>query len=182
MEKLKKHNVSVPLEFADKMRSITDSEERNNLIRAMNLAGWTQSSIARATGISRERVRQICSMTGLITSKESIEMPEPPTHAVKPKRQFVEPDAEVLARMLELQPKVQQVRSHATRFRTEAEEYTSLLADQHFNKGVPLYRMAKRLGVTHSALRFRLARYGYLESFTGTSKVYQPIKPENRAI
>jgi transcriptional regulator with GAF, ATPase, and Fis domain len=107
-------------------------------------------------------------------------VPVPPQHEVKAKREFIEPDPESLARLLELQPMAKQVRSHATRFRAEAEEYTALIAKLHEEDGVTLYRLAKRLGVTHSALRFRLARYGYKLSDSGVSKVYQPINPKNR--
>jgi hypothetical protein len=110
-------------------------------------------------------------------------IPELPVKEVKAKREFVEPSAETLARLLELQPLAQQVRSSSMRYRNEAEEYTKLLYHAYAVEGVSIYRLGLRLGVTHSALRFRLARYGYMpnESASGrTSKVYQPVK--NRVI
>jgi hypothetical protein len=101
---------------------------------------------------------------------------------VKPPREFVEPDPAKLARLLELKPFAQQVRSNGGKYRAEAEEYTALIAEVHLVDGVTLYRLAKRLGVTHGALRFRLARYGAkLPQNGGTSKVYNPILAENRA-
>jgi Zn-dependent peptidase ImmA (M78 family) len=76
----------------------------------------------------------------------------------------------------------QQVRSNALRFRAEAEEYTNLLWKVVSEEGVTLYRLAKSLGVTHSALRFRLIRYGYIKPSSDVkSKVYQPIAEKNRA-
>jgi hypothetical protein len=72
------------------------------------------------------------------------------------------------------------VRSNGKKYREEAEEYTKLLNHAHTVEGVTLYRLAKRLGVTHGALRFRLVRYGYKKPVTATSKVYTPILKENR--
>jgi hypothetical protein len=93
---------------------------------------------------------------------------------------YIEPSPETLKRLLELQPYAQQVRSSGKKYRAEAEEYTSLLNHAHTVEGVTLYRLAKRLGVTHGALRFRLVRYGYKKTVTATSKVYNPIIKENR--
>ena len=180
MSKVKKANQSLPRRTVDLINSLTNSAERDNLIRSLNNAGWTQSSIARSIDLTRERVRQICAMPSDDVARTEFDVPLPPVYEAKPKREFVEPDPESLARLLELQPMAKQVRSHATRFRAEAEEYTALIAKVHEVDGVTLYRLAKRLGVTHSALRFRLARYGYKVSENGASKVYQPIRPENR--
>jgi hypothetical protein len=72
------------------------------------------------------------------------------------------------------------VRSNGTKYRKEAEEYTRLLNQAHVEEGVTLYRLAKRLGVTHGALRFRLVRYGYKTPVNATSKVYTPILEKNR--
>ncbi len=180
MSKIKKANQSLPPSTVALFNQITDSTDRDNLIRALNDAGWTQSSIARSIDLTRERVRQICAMPVDPSGQTEFQIPQPPVHETKPKREFIEPDADSLARLIELQPLVKQVRSHATRFRAEAEEYTALIAKLHETDGVPLYRLALRLGVTHSALRFRLARYGYKLSDKGVSKVYKPINPKNR--
>jgi transcriptional regulator with GAF, ATPase, and Fis domain len=180
MDKIKKANQSLPTDVVKLFNTISNSTERDNLIRKLYDAGWTQSSVARSIDLTRERVRQICEMPMDELSTTEFAIPKPPVHATKPKREFIEPDPDALARLLELQPMAKQVRSHATRFRAEAEEYTALIAKLHEEDGVTLYRLAKRLGVTHSALRFRLARYGYKLSENGTSKVYQPIKAENR--
>ena len=180
MDKIKKANQSLPTNVVRLFSSLPDSSDRDNLIRSLNQVGWTQSSIARSVDLTRERVRQICVMPMEPMATTDFVVPVPPQHEVKPKREFIEPDPESLARLLELQPMAKQVRSHATRFRAEAEEYTALIAKLHEVDGVTLYRLAKRLGVTHSALRFRLARYGYKLSDSGVSKVYQPINPKNR--
>jgi hypothetical protein len=65
--------------------------------------------------------------------------------------------------------------------RAVGEEYTALLWHAHSVEGVTLYRLAKRLGITHGAVRFRLVRYGYLAT-KGKSTAYKTIKPQNRAV
>ena len=95
---------------------------------------------------------------------------------------YIEPSPENLARLLELKPLAQKVRYDHTTYRKEAEEYSALIWHVHSVEGVTLYRLAKRLGVTHGALRFRLARYGYKLPKTAKSPCYTPIKQENRAV
>lgn len=165
----------------------TDTEERNQLMKALRVAGWTLQSIGAAAEVSRERVRQVVEDTELEPYYESATMPQPPLKAAKAKPQYVEPQPETLAELLRLKPLAEQVRANSPEFRDEAEAYTKLLWHAHKpiaegGEGVTIYRLAKRLGVTHGAVRFRFVRYGYLKAKTGESKVYRPIKQENRAI
>lgn len=156
-------------------------EIRNAYTRALRNAHWTLQSISEAAGLTRERVRQIVSEASENEPDVSaLPIPEPPRLPQSEPREYIEPDPQKLARLLELKPLAQKVRSNSTAYREEAEEYTRLIAEVHLEDGVTLYRLAKRLGVTHGALRFRLARYGYKEPKTGASKVYTPIKKENR--
>jgi hypothetical protein len=111
-----------------------------------------------------------------------IEIPAPPSKAEREKRTYVEPTPQTLKRLLELQTYAQQVRSNGKKYRAEAEEYTALLNHARVVEGVTIYRLAKRLGITHGAVRFRLARYGYIQPKSGSSKVYQPIVSDNRAL
>ena len=153
--------------------------ERNAYATALREAGWTLQSISEAAGLTRERVRQIVKEPQTADIGD-LSVPEPPRHERKAPRVYIEPDPGKLARMLELKPLAQQVRLNSPQYRAEAEEYTRLIAESHLDDGVTLYRLAKRLGVTHGALRFRLARYGYKTPKNGESKVYTQIKPENR--
>jgi DNA-binding transcriptional MerR regulator len=182
MEKMKRL-AKLPIEVRQTFLKITDSDQRNAYIKALRAEGWTLASISEATGVTRERVRQINGFEEDMTKLDnSFLVPSLPTKPEKIQRKFKEPSPETLARLLELQPYAQQVRSNAQRFRSEAEEYTSLLWEANSKQGVPLYRLAKRLGVTNSAIRFRLVRYGYIAPKVGsTSKVYAPINPKNRA-
>jgi transcriptional regulator with XRE-family HTH domain len=161
---------------------------RDGIIRSLADADWTFEAIAGASGITRERVRQISKTQHMMwpadpkLSEHSLDIPEPPIKFEKPKREYIEPSPKTLQRLLELQPYAQQVRSNGTKYREEAEEYTALLNHAHTVEEVTLYRLAKRLGITHGAIRFRLVRYGYKKAITATSKVYMPIIRDNRAL
>ena len=179
--RLRKTMLTLPPEVAEAFAGIRDTETRNDYIIALRAGGWTLQSIAEASQITRERVRQIA--TGPDTGSDIADLPQPtpPSVTVKPKREYNEPRPEVLKRLLELQPLAQQVRSDSPKYREEGEEYTKLLYDSHVRDNVPIYRLAKRLGITHGAIRFRLVRYQYMvPKKNGTSKVYTPVKEINR--
>lgn len=176
---IKKHQV-LPEYITTVFEGYLDTNDRDQLIRELRDKGWTLESIAAASNLTRERVRQI-SITDEADQTSGIPIPTPPIKPERPRPIYVEPTPATLKRLLELQPFAQQVRSNGTKYREEAEEYTRLLDYAHRIEGVTLYRLAKRLGVTHGALRFRLVRYGYKTPLSATSKVYTPINPENRA-
>jgi transcriptional regulator with XRE-family HTH domain len=186
MAKYKKHNLTLPQEVIEKFSMITADRDRNAYIKALRERGWTLESVGVVSGMSRERVRQIESgipMTeALRIAIDGYPIPEPPKYEEKipASEKYVEPTPETLSRLLELQPLAQQVRSYGMQYRKEAEEYTWLINHAHTVEGVTLYRLAKRLGVTHGALRFRLVRYGYKQAVSAESKAYTPILQQNR--
>lgn len=185
--KVQRQHLVLPTEVTEAFSVIKDKRVRNAYIVKLKKAGWTLDSIGVAVGITREGVRHIVARgkKGKIDENRAnglfvpmlpyIEIPD------KEKRVFVEPDPIDLARLLELQPFAQQVRSHSPAYRLEAEEYTWLIHKAHHIDGVTLYRLALRLGVTHGALRFRLARYGYKPAPNAKSKSYDAILDKNRA-
>lgn len=179
-----KKNQKLPDNIKRHFESFPNTQERDRLIKELVDAGWTYESVSNASGLTRERVRQIYNAIGELPldllAPLNIEIPVPPLKMERPGPTYVEPHPDTLARLLELQPYAQQVRSNGKKYREEAEEYTKLLNHAHTVEGVTLYRLAKRLGVTHGALRFRLVRYGYKKPVTATSKVYTPIVKENR--
>lgn len=175
-----KRNQKLPRHIADLVAGISDMDLRDTYVRALRAKGWSLQSIADACDVSRERVRQICELPE--SALYDVVVPTPPVKLQRERVVYPEPSKETLDRLLELQPKAKQVRSHASRFRVEAEEYTRLLNHAHKVEGVSLYRLAKHLGVTYPAIRFRLTRYGYLDAGNGKSKVYNPILPKNRSI
>lgn len=184
MAKYIKQNLTLPREVRKSFTAITSEKDRNAYIKALRERGWTLESIGECAGITRERVRQISDKTSMSEALRIAiaghPIPEPPKYPEPVEKDVVLPSPETLERLLELQPLAQQVRSHGKTYRKEAEEYTYLLNYAHTVEGVTLYRLAKCLGVTHGALRFRLARYGYLKPKTATSKAYTPILTENR--
>ena len=179
-------NVVLTLRSLDK----NDTLVRNSYIAALRYAGWTLQSIGDATGLSRERIRQIETAIG-IDFVEQIKMfpnefpipPLPTETVIEYKYVAYEPEPETLARLLELQPLAQLVRSHSPKYRAEAEEYAALVWKAHSEQKVTMYRLAKCLGVTHGALRFRLVRYGYMTPAKGgKSRSYQRIIDKNRVV
>ena len=170
----------LPQYIYEEFEGLANNDHRDTLIRSLRSAGWTLEAISAASNITRERVRQIALAPTPSGLTVPVEIPEPPVKQEKAKPVYIEPTPETLNRLLELQPYAQLVRSNGKKYRAEAEEYTALLNHAHVNEGVTLYRLAKRLGVTHGALRFRLVRYGYKQPVTATSKVYTPIVQENR--
>ena len=168
---------------------IKDKGLRNAYIYALRMKGWTLQSIADAIGVTRERVRQIetsatpFNILTVLADPGQYPVPELPTVEVEVAGQpvYIEPSEQTLKRLLELQPAAQAVRYDHKANREAGEEYTALLWHAHSVEGVTLYRLAKRLGVTHGALRFRLVRYGYLTT-KGKSKSYHPVKQQNRAV
>ena len=168
---------------------IKDKGLRNAYIYALRMKGWTLQSIADAIGVTRERVRQIetsatpFNILTVLADPGRYPVPELPTVEVEVAGQpvYIEPSEQTLKRLLELQPAAQAVRYDHKANREAGEEYTALLWHAHSVEGVTLYRLAKRLGVTHGALRFRLVRYGYLTT-NGKSKSYHPVNQQNRAV
>jgi hypothetical protein len=181
-----KKNQKLPEQVYAAFESISSNPERDLLIKALADASWTYEAISNASGITRERVRQITNnlptTSDLDVHQLPVEIPEPPVKLQREKREYTEPSPETLARLLELQPYAQLVRANGKRYREEGEEFTRLINKAHKEENVPVYRIAKRLGVTNAAIRSRLIRYGYLKPKTGTSKVYRPILKDNRAL
>lgn len=172
------------------LNTIDDKDTRAAYIYVLRMKGWKLQAVADALGLTRERIRQIESKASpalalhILADPGSFPVPELDTMEIEVLAPpvYVEPSPETLARLLELQPLAQKVRYDHTQYRKEAEEYSALIWNTYSVEGVTLYRLAKRLGVTHGALRFRLVRYGYLLPKSGKSKCYTPIKQKNRAV
>lgn len=174
--RFRKANLTLPSEVHKKFTTL-GINERNDYITALRNAGWTLQSISEATGITRERVRQIATVNtvGIVFD----EIPLPPVVPEKSKPVYIEPSEEILARLRELKPLASQVRGTSPAFRAEGEEYSRLLNEAHTVGGVTIYRLAKRLGVTPASIRFRLARYGYMPPFAGDSGSYRLLKSKS---
>jgi transposase-like protein len=190
MTKYQKVSLTLPEETSNALQKADTNPDRNELksyIVALRQEGWTLESIARPLGVSREWIRQMEADYADIEAATSFArsmgftIPERPIIEKPPRAAKPQPDPEVLARLKELKSKAQLVRSSSPRYRAEAEEYTRLIFEENNTRGVPIARLARELGVSHGALRFRLVRYGYKQS-ASESKVYQPIRDKNRLV
>ena len=180
----KKH-LQLPVKTGYFLRSLKTKETRLELVvycRLLIEKGWTLQSIANELDVTRERVRQyvIDEDSDLVEVAEGFDVPEIPTVIEQTYVKVThKPDPQVLKKLLELQPFAQLVRSNSPAYRKEAEEYTKLLADE-VERGIPVYQLAKSLGITYGAIQFRLARYGYKPVGMGKSKAYNKIHDNNR--
>ena len=170
------------------LNTIKDKDMRAAYIYALRIKGWKLQALADALGLTRERIRQIESKASpslviqVLAEPGSFPVPELDMIEIEVPAPHVPivPSEKTLARLLELKPLAEKVRWDHSEHRAAAEEYTSLLWYAHDVEKVTIYRLAKCLGVTHGAIRFRLARYGYLQPKTAKSKAYTPIKETNR--
>jgi transcriptional regulator with XRE-family HTH domain len=168
---------------------VEDAPTRAAYVKALRMKGWTLQAIASALGVTRERIRQIENtaspslLVHILSNPGNFPVPELEMREVEvADPTLVLPSEDTLKRLLELQPFAQKVRWDHAEHRAVAEEYTALLWHAHSVEGVTIYRLAKCIGVTHGAIRFRLARYGYIQPITAKSKAYTPIKEKNRAV
>lgn len=179
---VQKYGQVLPENVTNAFASIVNKSDRNNYIKALESVGWTATAIARSAKMSTESIRLISSrwaQTEHLPATLAVPTPARKQITVKVKPVYTEPNPEMLARMKELQPLAALVRSSSPKYREEAEEYSYLLSEA-VKKGCTQYRLAKLLGVTPSAIAFRLVRYGYKATVHGETKTYQPIMEKNR--
>lgn len=171
-----KSDLTLPKEVSDILIGLP-LDERKAYVFELRKVGWTLQSMATPLKLTRESIR----LYGLKEPKSEVlakvkHLPivQPPLIEVFVERvKRVKPDPQVIAQLKELQPKVFLVRGKGKSNREEAELYTRLIYEL-MESGVSGYRIAKELGVTHSALAFRLVRYGYTTS-NGTSRSYRQL-------
>lgn len=142
-------------------------ERLDSYVLSLRNAGWTLEVIGRGLGMTRERVRQRqVRATKPLKGANVPPVPRKPVPVKKVKSSIPLP---VLAEMMKLQPLARKVNGptpldHPNR--VASERYTELIAEQYV-AGVSIYRIANQLGVTHLAIRARLARHGYTEPIKG---------------
>ena len=174
--RIKKSDLTLPKKVGETLRSLPLAERKaySNLLRN---AGWTLQSIATEVGVTRENIRLYERSTPSAETLEKVKdllIPEVPKVEIYADRVVkVIPKPEVIAQLKELQAKASLVRGKGKAHREEAEQYTKLLYET-MESGVSGYRLAKELNVTHSAILFRLVRYGYATT-EGKSKTYRQL-------
>lgn len=159
----------VELHEAEVLAGRGDNEVERDLLNcylaALREVGWCLEPLGLPINMSRERVRQRAAAAPTTATTYPV-VPPPPTRKAQPEKKFkpVIPPAD-LAEMKRLQADARRVNGLTplgSPLRAASERYTELLA-QHHGRGVSIYRIAKQLGVTHLAIRARLARHGYSE-------------------
>jgi len=182
--RLKQKNLKLPADVIDHF-DLLGQDDRNVYMKALRDAQWTLQSLADAAEISRERVRQIVGQDwpqGELDPDAPLPTPPAAAEPFRNPRVQTEPNPETLARLKELQPIARKVAGNSTKYRAEAEEYAALLWQAKDVEHVTYYHLAQLLGVTHSAIRSKLVRYGYIEPMTSTtpSRAYRRVKTDNR--
>jgi len=171
-----KSDLTLPKEVSDILIGLPLAERKAYATQLRN-AGWTLQSLATPLNITRESIRlyTLAEHSGEVLAKIShlpiVEVPVVEVFVERVKR--VVPDPQILAQLKELQPKAMGIRGKTKKNREEAELYTRLIYEL-MESGVSGYRIAKELGVTHSALAFRLVRYGYTTT-NGKSRSYRKL-------
>jgi predicted transcriptional regulator len=181
IEKTKTQHLTLPKEVGEALRSAT-LRDKKIYCYLLKQKGWTLQSMADELGVTREMIRLHVKGADLTDTTVASYLPLPDLPVIVTERvvhEPIKPDSAIVDRLKELQPLAQKVRSSSPNFRVEAEEYTALIAKE-VERGVPVYQLAKALGVTYSALLFRLTRYGYKPVGTGKSKAYNAIHEQNR--
>jgi predicted transcriptional regulator len=174
--KVKKSDLVLPKEVCELLKGLP-LIQRKAYAKVLRSAGWTLQSIATPLGLTREAVRlyeKSKDEEATLKVVRTLPIPEVPTVEIYKDRVVkVLPKPEVIAQLKELKAKASLVRGKGKAHREEAEQYTKLLYET-MESGVSGYRLAKELGVTHSAILFRLVRYGYATT-EGKSKTYRQL-------
>ncbi|HEX5996271.1 MAG TPA: hypothetical protein VFY84_14110 [Jiangellales bacterium] len=167
MSEILKVRQIVPDDFAATLRAMwADGDRRlNALLHSANRNGWTLTALGNALGMTREAVRKRILCAEPFASTDLPEFPLPPrkpTPAPRVRPALLVPP-EIIAQLREMWEIARTVNGSAPSDdprRRVSERFTAQLAAL-VDQGVTVYRLAKDLGITHGAIRFRLARHGY---------------------
>jgi hypothetical protein len=159
----------VPDDFAETLRFLRHTRDPR-LAMTLRLAareGWTFVALAQPLGLTRERVRQLAN--GATGHADGIDVPAPPQRPAPqppgppppPSPALGEEEVAHLRRMWKMARKVNGATPADHPLRVLSRQFSAELAAAH-SRGVSVYRIAKQLGVSHSAIRYRLGRHGYM--------------------
>lgn len=158
-------------EAAGPLRGDNPARDRlDSYIVSLRQAGWNLAAIGEPMGMTRERVRQ--RQARALGPLRGACVPAPPLPASKqpkPKKVYPQIPQAVLSEMRRLRPLAESVRGWTPADapeRASSVRYAEMMAEQYL-AGVSIYMIAKQLGVTHLAVRARLARHGYMNAVKG---------------
>lgn len=199
MGEIIRHNQRLPAEFAASLRALaaevghggrggkTDGSVRlDAALMAARLQGWTLQALADAIGVTREAIRQRAERgraradipTVPMPPRRPTPMPQPP----KKNRLLIRP--EVADRLREMHAIARTVNGGTAEDdprRAVSVEFTKWLHEL-VEQGVTIYRIAEELGVTHLAVRARLARHGYRDPLPSMATVTYTGKPNANVV
>lgn len=167
-------DLTVPDDFADTLRALhaSDPQRLPSVLLAARAEGWTLKALAAPLGMSGEWVRlqalvgdPHANMQGIPPLPCRPVVERPPAKVQK----FVDPT--VAARLLEMYEIAKTVTGGTPvddPKRAVTVEFTTQL-QALVDDGVTVYRIAKTLGITHSAIYQRLARHGHRKLSATTS-------------
>jgi len=143
--KVQKSNLTLPYEVGKLLRGLAMPQKKAYCLLLVE-GSWTLQSIANELLCHRQTVLDYTRSKeaqdpDVLASVWDLPIPKLPRVVVGEvyEKEIVQPDADVLKRLLELQPLAQKVRSYSPKFREEAEEYTKLLADE-----IPLFELRRQ--------------------------------------
>jgi hypothetical protein len=194
MGEIIRRNQQLPAEFAANLHALaaevrsggrggkTEASARLNAVLMMaRLQGWTLQALADAIGVTREAIRQRADRgraradipTVPMPPRRPTPMPQPP----KNNRLLIRPEvAERLREMHAIARTVNGGTAADDPRRTVSVQFTEWLS-KLVEQGVTVYRIAEELGVTHFAVRARLARHGYRNAPRSIAGIIYTGKP-----
>lgn len=148
-------------DFRGRLR-LQESITLDRYMRSLRIAGWTLQAISDEMDLTRERVRQR-------TERDDLpyyllpEVPEPAAKPAKPRKARgprIKPD--VIARMRALIPLARKARAGRRNPQNqEASRELARIMAALVEQGIPMLQIARACSISMSAVRFRLARFGY---------------------
>lgn len=144
------------------------SQRLNYYLHQLHAAGWTLESLGTALGVTRERVRQRIGKAGRVEHDAPVISPPPPPPppdlpAAPPPRLRKVPD-ETARELRRLQAQAVRYRGHTAADSPVAQAARELSALMHrlvTNEKHTVSAVARAAGVTPSAVRLRLSKWGY---------------------
>lgn len=176
----------LPVDLADYLRRLHSerSPEFVVVLRAALDAGWTQSAIGRAVGLTRQAMSYQAKRTdrsSVRVAARRINVPRPPRRqehpsAPSPKKavsQVTEEEAAELRALYEAARAVRGPTPDDSPGRRASERLAYRLDALH-RRGVPMTHLSRVLGVAQNNVKQRLVRYGYQEpSPSALPKLYK---------
>jgi hypothetical protein len=118
-EKVKNQHLTLPKEVGELLRTLS-VRDKKIYCYLLKQKGWTLQSMGDELGVTREMIRLYTKNADLSDTTSVSHLPIPELPVIITERivhEPIKPDSDVVAKLLELQPLAQQVRSSSPKFR-----------------------------------------------------------------